>query len=64
MVKAKPQKKIKETDAIFDNIKKKEEHAVSSGTVKRLSMDCKATVKIGGNRSAYEKRDHAAACAF
>ena len=46
VVKAKPQKKIKETDAIFDNIKK-DAQAVSSEGVKRWSIDCKATVKIG-----------------
>ena len=68
VVKAKPQKKIKETDAIFDNIKKKEEQAVSSGTVKRLSMDCKATVKIGEwsrgglTRGDTEASDHDMGC--
>ena len=45
VVKAKP-KKVPETDAIFDNIKAKdtlhERH-----DVKRLSMDCKATVNLG-----------------
>jgi hypothetical protein len=46
VVKAKPQKKIKETEAIFDNIKK-DEKALSSEGVKRWSIDCKATVKIG-----------------
>jgi hypothetical protein len=46
VVKAKPQKKIKETDAIFDNIKK-DEKALSSEGVKRWSIDCEATVKIG-----------------
>ena len=46
VVKAKPQKKIKETDAIFDKIKK-DDQAVASGSVKRLSIDCKATVHIG-----------------
>ena len=45
VVKAKPQKKLKETDAIFDNIKK--DQAVALGSGKRLSIDCKATVHIG-----------------
>lgn len=46
VLKAKPQKKITETDAIFDNIKKN--HTVEGAEqVKRLSMDCKATVNIG-----------------
>ena len=48
MVKAKPLKKLKETDAIFENVKKKDQEAKGSdGHVVRLSMDCKATVKIG-----------------
>jgi len=48
VVKAKPLKKLKETDAIFENVKKKDQEAKGSdGHVVRLSMDCKATVKIG-----------------
>ncbi len=47
VVKAKPQKKVPETDAIFNNIKEKNAEAKSDAGVKRLSMDCKATVKIG-----------------
>lgn len=47
IVKAKPQKKIKETDAIFENIEKKDRLENIQGSVKRLSMDCKATVCIG-----------------
>lgn len=47
VVKAKPLKKIKETDAIFDNINEKDEKAKNNPGTKRLSMDCKATVKIG-----------------
>ena len=48
VVKAKPLKKIKETDSIFENIKKKDQDAKDSDEhVARLSMDCKATVKIG-----------------
>jgi len=53
VLKAKPLKKIPETDAIFDNIKKKDgelvvtENTVDNGQVKRLSIDCKATVNIG-----------------
>lgn len=46
VVKAKPKKKIPETDAIFANIKDKGSVSQSAGT-KRLSMDCKATVKLG-----------------
>ena len=50
VVKAKPQKKIPETDAIFENIKAKAKDmadAYTSGGVKRLSVDSKATVKLG-----------------
>lgn len=48
VVKAKPLKKIKETDAIFENVKKKDQDVKDSDEhVVRLSMDCKATVKIG-----------------
>jgi len=47
IVKAKPLKKIKETDAIFENIKTKDQESKDSDEqVVRLSMDCKATVKI------------------
>lgn len=46
VVKAKPQKKIPETDAIFANIQAKDT-AGESDKVKRLSMDAKATVNIG-----------------
>jgi hypothetical protein len=47
VVKAKPLKKIRETDAIFDNIKEKDRKAENNPNVLRLSTDCKAAVKIG-----------------
>jgi Rhodopirellula transposase DDE domain len=61
VLKAKPLKKLPETDAIpstklrtgFANIKEKDkttlegENSVDGGQVKRLSIDCKATVNIG-----------------
>ena len=53
VLKAKPLKKIPETDAIFINIKEKDgnpaedEHSVDNRLVKRISFDCKATVNIG-----------------
>jgi hypothetical protein len=47
VVKAKPQKKIPETDAIFNNIQEKDAEAKLDASVKRLSIDCKATVNIG-----------------
>ena len=46
VVKAKPLKKIKATDAIFNNNKEKDTAAkMSAGRIVRLSLDCKATVK-------------------
>jgi len=46
VVKAKPLKKIKATDAIFNNNKEKDKEAkMSVGRIVRLSLDCKATVK-------------------
>lgn len=47
VLKAKPQKKIPETDAIFTNIKEKDGQPMTHGTTKRISIDCKATVNIG-----------------
>jgi len=50
VVKAKPQKTIPETDAIFDNIKAKAKELSSEYTscqVRRLSVDSKAAVKLG-----------------
>ena len=48
VVKAKPLKKVKETDAIFENIKKKDQEVKSADEhIIRISMDCKATVKLG-----------------
>lgn len=60
VVKAKPQKKIPETDAIFDNIRAKDEQCDSG--VKRLSMDCKATVNIGDYSRGGKTRGDDKAC--
>lgn len=47
MVKHKPYKKIKETDAIFENNKRIDlEAKASSKHIVRVSLDCKATVKV------------------
>ncbi len=68
VVKAEPQKKVPETDAIFNNIKEKNAQAKSDADVKRLSMDCKATVKIGnysrGGKTQADNRadDHDMGC--
>ena len=42
---SKAPKKIPETNAIFENLKNKE--SKNALGVKRLSMDCKATVNVG-----------------
>ena len=50
VIKAKPLKKIPETDAIFTNIKEHDKDALialESNELARISVDCKATVKIG-----------------
>jgi len=49
VIKSKPKKKIPQTDAIFENLHAKDGHSSSddNGKVKRLSIDCKATVNIG-----------------
>ena len=61
VIKAKPQKKIPETDAIFDNIQQKDESASALEGVKRLSIDCKATVNIGDySRGGQTRGDHQA----
>ncbi len=56
VVKAKPQRKIPETDAIFENVAKKNDEAKKDSSVKRLSVDCKATVKIGDYSRGGETR--------
>jgi len=45
--KSRPQKKIPETDAIFDQLDKAHAAADEDETVLRLSMDAKATIPIG-----------------
>jgi len=46
VLKAKPQKKIPQTDAIFANLKAKDAGGEDPAVV-RVSIDCKATVNIG-----------------
>jgi Rhodopirellula transposase DDE domain len=45
--KTKPLKKIRETDAIFDNVRKENQAADDSPEVVRISMDAKAKVDVG-----------------
>lgn len=68
VVKAKPQKKIPETDAIFDNVHQKDEVARETDGVQRISIDCKATVQLGDysrggdTRGDYQACDHDFGC--
>src|SRR5450759_2565757 len=68
VLKAKPLKKLPETDAIFANIREKDgdpledENSMDGGQVKRLSIDCKATVNIGDySRGGMTRGDASAA---
>jgi len=45
--KSRPEKKIKETDAIFANVHQVNEAADASPECLRISVDCKATVDVG-----------------
>jgi len=47
VLKAKPLKKIPETDEIFEALEKIHEEAANSNQVARLSIDCKDRIKIG-----------------
>jgi hypothetical protein len=68
VVKSKPLTKVPETEAIFANVKKKDEEAPSDGTGQRWSVDGKATVQIGGfsrgaqTRGEDQALDHALGC--
>lgn len=58
--KCRPLRKIPETDAIFDEVHRINEDADSDLEKLRISLDCKATVKIGpfsrGGKSRIEQR--------
>lgn len=55
-------KKVPETDGIFANLHDKDGRGRGGGKIKRLSMDCKATVKIGGySRGGKTRGDNKAA---
>lgn len=56
VLKTKPLKKIPETDAIFDNIKKQHDRAKKQPRILRISIDVKAKVKIGNlSRKGYSR---------
>jgi hypothetical protein len=54
--KAKPLKKIKETDAIFDNVRRENQAADDDPDVIRISMDAKAKVSVGDYSRGGESR--------
>lgn len=47
VIKNRPEKKIPETDAIFDQLNQVHKEAVTDETILRISLDAKATVNIG-----------------
>jgi len=61
VVKAKPKKKIPQTNDIFINIKNKDAANQALGA-KRISVDCKATVKLGPFSRGGLTRGHHQAC--
>ncbi|MEL7522136.1 MAG: ISAzo13 family transposase, partial [Cyanobacteria bacterium J06553_1] len=59
-MKTKPQKKIPETNAIFEHVKVANAAADADPKVLRLSMDAKAKVKVGNlSRGGYDRRAQA-----
>ena len=71
VAKSKPQKKINQTDAIFDHLSQVNREADATADVLRISVDAKATVKVGpfarggkkphedrGDRSRFQARCH------
>lgn len=56
VLKIKPLKKIKETDAIFENLNQQHEVAKENNRILRISIDVKAKVKIGNlSRKGYSR---------
>ena len=59
VVKAKPQKKIPETDAIFEQVNQINQQADRDRNTLRISIDAKATVKVGDyDRGGKKSGDH------
>ncbi len=57
-VKAKPQKKIPETDAIFEQVNQINQKADQDDKTLRISIDAKATVKVGEYDRGVKKSGH------
>ncbi|MBE9109395.1 hypothetical protein IQ273_08190 [Nodosilinea sp. LEGE 07298] len=64
---SKTPKKLLETDTIFDNLHRHSERP-NDGSIRRLSMDCKATVRLGDysrggkTRGNHQASDHDMGC--
>ena len=59
VVKAKPQKKIPETEAIFEQVNQINQQADQDDNTLRISIDAKATVKVGDyDRGVKKSGDH------
>ncbi len=64
VAKSKPTKKIKQTDAIFDQVHKTNREADAADNVLRISLDAKAAIKVGPfsrggkNRRRTSAQDH------
>ena len=64
---SKTPKKLPATDAIFDNLHRQSAR-LNDGSIRRLSLDCKATVKLGAyarggkTRGKHQASDHARGC--
>ncbi len=58
VVKAKPQKKIPETDAIFEQVNQINQQADEDETTLRISIDAKTAVKVGDYDRGVTKSGH------
>ena len=58
VVKAKPQKKIPETDAIFEQVNQINQQADEDETTLRISIDAKTAVKVGEYDLGGKKSSH------
>lgn len=60
VLKTKPQKKIPQTDAIFENVRQKHKLAAENPRILRISVDVKAKVKVGNlSRKGYSRTQNA-----
>jgi hypothetical protein len=62
VVKAKPQKIIPETEAIFEQVHQVNQEADKEETSLRISIDAKATVKVGDYDRGGKKSDDGKSC--